>query len=62
MRKSRDEEELDKLKKELQKVDDQLKLMDQECAYCHKDGCDVISFRLKKPVHSWCHALAEQDN
>lgn len=57
MRKSKDEEELERLKKELKIVDGQLELLDKKCAYCNKDGCDLISFRLKKPVHSWCYAL-----
>jgi len=48
-------EKLNALEKQLETLKNREQLERQECAICHKKGCNVISFILKKPVHSGCH-------
>ena len=55
-------DEPEKVAEKLRALEDRLELLKSRekiekanCAICGKPGCDSISFKRRRPVHSTCH-------
>jgi len=56
-----DKRDPEEVRQELEQIERDIKILksrkmieDSKCAICNKDGCDVISFEHRKPVHAKC--------